>query len=159
MLHLCLPTRWNVIEIINSALKLLWFYHFTHSNTKVTSSGGLCERFLQQMPPFMIHRPLGITASKPFAAFPDGHDLWRSLERPELLPLLSHGRVSAPRFSLSDRGTPDPPPYPWAGLSSSFPEASEEIKGRRKSKGGQGHTRISSNPENSRYNIFLSILT
>ena len=46
--------------------------------------------------------------------------------RLELLPLLSHGRVSAPLSSLSDRGTPDPPPYPWAGLSSSFPEASEK---------------------------------
>lgn len=56
-----------------------------------------------------------ITTIRPYTASPD---VCTS-------PLLSHGRVSAPQFSLSDRGIPDPPPYPWAGLSSSFPEASE----------------------------------
>ena len=76
--------------------------------------------------------------------------------RLEVLPLLSHGRVSAPLSSLSDRGTPDPPPYPWAGLSSSFPEASEKITKKRKT---GGHTRyILCCQEGMQYFVWFQLL-
>lgn len=57
----------------------------------------------------------------------------RGIKRLQTLPLPSHGQVSGRLFSLSDRGTPDLPPYPWAGLSSFFPEALERIKERGRS--------------------------